>query len=483
MSKQYSSFSDVSDDETSTKFLGDKDFFVGDAPANQKLTARAITSIDCTNGVSINQISPRKNTKKTTSYGRRAFCDWWDEIKQSFQFDEHKFPSQDFRDRLRELDGVSLFMELTHIQRASVLRGFVAGVKPRKTGDPPLSAKTIKAIVDGFVRHLKEIEAESDILYEKYGDWSWTKGKVYGIVKDALKSYSMHRFSQLSQSVSETRDTSASDSLRLFAFAQIKTHTLKIAACSQLFRERLLHLQKATIQVIGQFCGSRAISEMNEIKVTDFIEHGLDWLEFKPSGVTKTTKVDSNFTVSSRVSSFLVGRSNCDLIRLLASHRSNDAPNRLFLRPLNNVLESHEFWFANQNVGINQISGAIKDYTPVLIENQLIPEGKYTNTSMRKLVVDRLSDAGCPEMLVASAIGHYGSNSSSVGSGFMHKNLVNYSTGVNDVLTRKKIAMLMHNPRLKWRDVEDDETFFCQKLSDPKLIDCTPLVEVLNKHK
>jgi len=71
------------------------------------------------------------------------------------------------------------------------------------------------------VRHIKEIEAESDILFETYGDWSWT-GKVYGIVKEALKSYSMHRFSQLTQSASERKDTSASDSLRLFAFGLIK---------------------------------------------------------------------------------------------------------------------------------------------------------------------------------------------------------------------------------------------------------------------
>ena len=59
----------------------------------------------------------------------------------------------------------------------------MAGVKPRQSGGAPLSAKTIKSIVDGFVRHIKEIEAESDILFETYGDWSWTKGEVYGIVK------------------------------------------------------------------------------------------------------------------------------------------------------------------------------------------------------------------------------------------------------------------------------------------------------------
>jgi hypothetical protein len=209
MAKQYSSFSDVSDEENSitSPTICDEDFLLGGDRDDQELNVVAVANMNSTNGVSIEQISPRKNTKKTTNYGRRAFCDWWDAAKQSFQFDEHKFPRQDFRDMLRELDGVALFMELTHIQRASLLRGFVAGVKPRQSGGAPLSAKTIKSIVDGFVRHIKEIEAESDILFEMYGDWSWTKGKVYGIVKEALKSYSMHRFSQMTQSVSEQSDS------------------------------------------------------------------------------------------------------------------------------------------------------------------------------------------------------------------------------------------------------------------------------------
>ena len=50
------------------------------------------------------------------------------------------------------------------------------------------------------MRHIKQIEAESDILFDKYGDWSWTKGKVYEIVKQALKNYSMNRFAQMSKS-------------------------------------------------------------------------------------------------------------------------------------------------------------------------------------------------------------------------------------------------------------------------------------------
>ena len=81
--------------------------------------------------------------------------------------------------------------------------------------------------------------------------------------------------------------------------------------------------------------------------------------------------------------------------------------------------QHHAVWFANQNVGVNKIGTAISNYANDLIQENCIPSGKYTNTSMRKLMVDRLTDAGCPELLIASAIGHYASNGSSVASGVM----------------------------------------------------------------
>ena len=111
MAKQYSSFSDVSDEENSitSPTICDEDFLLGGDRDDQELNVVAVANMNSTNGVSIEKISPRKNTKKTTNYGRRAFCDWWDAEKQSFQFDEHKFPRQDFRDMLRKLDGVALW--------------------------------------------------------------------------------------------------------------------------------------------------------------------------------------------------------------------------------------------------------------------------------------------------------------------------------------------------------------------------------------
>ena len=51
-----------------------------------------------------------------------------------------------------------------------------------------------------------------------------------------------------------------------------------------------MHAQMATVQIIGYVCGSQAVYEINEIKVTDFVEHGPNWIEFKPSGVTKNNQ-------------------------------------------------------------------------------------------------------------------------------------------------------------------------------------------------
>jgi hypothetical protein len=102
---------------------------------------------------------------------------------------------------------------------------------------------------------------------------------------------------------------------------------------------------------------------MNEIKKE------IVWLKFKRSGVTKTTKLDSIFTASSSACFFRVRRNNHDLIRSLVAHRRHDAPSRLFLRLMNHVLESHELWFAHESVGKKQISGAIKDYTPELMQS------------------------------------------------------------------------------------------------------------------
>jgi hypothetical protein len=350
------------------------------------------------------------------------------------------FPKEKFSENLvlmvRGSDGVGAFLEMSHVQRAFVLRQFVAGIQPRD-GDGLLSPKTIKSMIDGFVRSIKEIESNSDMLTERFGEWSWSKSAPYVCVKQALKNYSFHRFEEVCENKERAKQPSnRADALKVFSFAAVHSRTLELASTSVSFRTRLLHLQRAAVQIIGCFCGNRAITEMHEMKVSDFKERSNCWMEYDPTGVTKSTKVNAEYQVVERASSFIVGRKNCDLIRLLASHRSLDSPDRLFLKVQNNVEETDEIWFANQHVGVNKIGPAISEYANALVCERVIPEGHYTNTSMRKLVVDRLAQAGCPELLVASAIGHYVNGGSSISSGFGYRNLSNYITGVNDDLTR-----------------------------------------------
>ena len=161
------------------------------------------------------------------------------------------------------------------------------------------------------------MEGEDESLLSKNGDnWSCTEHKTYDKVKVALKSYSMNRFKGISEGMQgPVNDSRATDALRVFAFGTIHHHTLALAVGPSPFRGRLVHAQMATVQIIGYFCGSRAVSEMHEIKVTDFVEHGPNWIEFKPSGVTKTTKVNAEYVVTQRASSFIAGRNFFDLIR------------------------------------------------------------------------------------------------------------------------------------------------------------------------
>ena len=52
-------------------------------------------------------------------------------------------------------------------------------------------------MIDALVRHIKSIECHSEDFLARFGDgWSWMKSPTYCAVKDAFRSYSMHRFQE-----------------------------------------------------------------------------------------------------------------------------------------------------------------------------------------------------------------------------------------------------------------------------------------------
>ena len=58
-------------------------------------------------------------------------------------------------------------------------------------------------MIDGFVRSIKEIESNSDMLTERFGEWSWSKSAPYVCVKQALKNYSFQNIRRSCVGVSE----------------------------------------------------------------------------------------------------------------------------------------------------------------------------------------------------------------------------------------------------------------------------------------
>ena len=153
--------------------ISDEDFLLGAGHDYPELNVAVVAE---SNPVSISKksktgtISPRKNTTKTTTYGTRRFCEWWESSKSQFSFPQKEFPDERFNEFVRAQSGIDAFMVISHKQRAILLIEFIEGVERRDKDEITLSPKTIKGMLDGFIRHIHFLEAEDESLLAKYGD-------------------------------------------------------------------------------------------------------------------------------------------------------------------------------------------------------------------------------------------------------------------------------------------------------------------------
>ena len=80
-------------------------------------------------------------------------------------------------------------------------------------------------MIDGFVRNIHSVEAESDELSSMFGDWSWSTTKNYKCVKEVLKKYLLCRFDKFSEHPEDKRPQSTAHPLHLFSFSEsIREH-------------------------------------------------------------------------------------------------------------------------------------------------------------------------------------------------------------------------------------------------------------------
>ena len=136
-------------------------------------------------------VNTKKNTNKNTNYGVKKFQAWWADMisRNAMDFDPAKFPNPAQTATFIEADDfVQAFLLMSEVQRAAVMRHFVRTV-PRSADGKLLRTTTIKNILDAVVRAVQLVEAQDEVLYAKYGDWSWSKRSnlVFKIVRDELK--------------------------------------------------------------------------------------------------------------------------------------------------------------------------------------------------------------------------------------------------------------------------------------------------------
>ena len=151
---------------------------------------------------------------------------------------------------------------MSHVQHAFVLCKFGWGVQP-VDGGGSLAPNSIKGMIDGFVRNIHSVEAESDELSSMIGAWSWSKTKNYKCVKEELKKYSLCHFDKISEHPEEKRARSTADPLRLFSFSAIHSRTLCLAGRSATFRDCIVHIQKATVHGVLLWEQSNCRNECN----------------------------------------------------------------------------------------------------------------------------------------------------------------------------------------------------------------------------
>ena len=136
------------------------------------------------------------NTKSNTKNHWKNFCKWWDDNSESFNADLDAFPKRIFpqkgRANLFSKPCVVIMFQVTHLQRAHILKHFVKSLQPKVDGVKALKGNTIKNYLDAIQRKMHQMEREDNSLYSRYGNWAWSQNdSPYLIVKTAIDDYVM----------------------------------------------------------------------------------------------------------------------------------------------------------------------------------------------------------------------------------------------------------------------------------------------------
>jgi hypothetical protein len=172
----------------------------------------------------------------------------------------------------------------------------------------------------------------------------------------------------------------------------------------------------------------------------------------------------ANFNFLDRESSFIFSQKYCDPFRIFLYNRPQNAINRFFLYHQPSARFGNKILLAQSKpIGPKPLAQAVKLEIAGLVADGLIASGIYSNTSLRKSLSDTLSLAHVPPVIVDLAVGHFSSKGGQTSTAFTSTpNLPSYLSLWKQSLTRKKIALLLFDPKLTWQDIWDEDHFHAQ---------------------
>ena len=101
-----------------------------------------------------------------------------------------------------------------------------------------------------------------------------------------------------------------------------------------------------------------------------------------------------------RESSFIVGEYFCRPIHFFLDKTPPDACDNFFLYASTTArIGDNILLCKKRNIDINPLGNSTKEHVKVLIAQDLVPVGTYSNTSLRKGLMDHLLMAGVPSGL------------------------------------------------------------------------------------
>ena len=408
----------------------------------------------------------KKNTVCNTNQHWNRFNSWWDSskaiLKCSNTLDKKVFDAGSREYFVEDLE--SVMTKLSHLQRAHILALYVKYLQPL-TNISHFEGKTLKNYVDAICRRLRELEGQQTVLSERYGNWSWAceRDSRYEVLRKEMKlkivtEDRLHRGTK--------KPTRKADSITIKSFRLLLQRTLEKA---EHFHDQgdvynyVNTMAAAAVFVIMYFCGTRARQEVTDTITKDFTLHHRALIEYKQSCDSKNKELKSDYSFVERESSFIVGETFCSPIYFFLERRPADSIDRFFLYASFSARIGDKILLSKKKpIGINPLGNSMKKHIQQLIEQELVPNGHYTNTSLRKGLMDHLILAGVPSGLADACLGHYAMRAGTAQAGFSACGISNahpYFALFKLPITRKKIAVILSDPRLKWSDVEDDDSF------------------------